>query len=230
MVKLPPKNQLILIVSVAVVLVTSATVFGLMRKNDSKNTSSSLSIVSSLVFQSSSSSSFSSGFSSISSVVSSVEQSSSLVSSITRSEEEKVVAPNPVPPSPLPIAPTPQPQPQPVLTPIPTPPPPVVPPPPVPVSSQPPVNKTISKTITYSTPGGPHTVKFDLFISNGEVSTTSASYISGATPQYINIFSSGSYNELVGKDLNKVNSVFVSGASLTSKAFNDALLDLKAQL
>jgi uncharacterized protein with FMN-binding domain len=90
---------------------------------------------------------------------------------------------------------------------------------------------TYTATGTYNSPGGQEKVMVELTVSNNVVS--SSSVMSGANDptaeSYQSIFIGGYKKYVVGKKLNDINVSNVSGSSLTSIGFKDALKQIEKQ-
>jgi uncharacterized protein with FMN-binding domain len=84
---------------------------------------------------------------------------------------------------------------------------------------------------SYSNPGGESTIKVALTISDGTISkvdvTPEAS--NGTSKQYQTQFAGGIADQVVGKSLDDLDVSKVAGSSLTSKGFNDAIDQIKAE-
>ena len=81
---------------------------------------------------------------------------------------------------------------------------------------------------TYRVPNGNSTALYKITVKNDTITSASTSY-SGSdstSRSYISTFDNG-FAELKGKKLQDVEEVYVSGASLTSAAFDQALVTLK---
>lgn len=81
---------------------------------------------------------------------------------------------------------------------------------------------------TYRVPGGSSVALYKITLKNDNISAASTSYVSGdsTSRSYVTIFDKG-FSELNGKKLQDVEEVYVSGASLTSTAFDQALVTFK---
>jgi len=86
-------------------------------------------------------------------------------------------------------------------------------------------------TGTYDSPGGTEKITIDVTLQNGTVTATSAK--SGATDpeasEYQDEFISGYKQLVVGKKVDSISLSRVSGSSLTSQGFNNALNSIKKQ-
>jgi len=80
----------------------------------------------------------------------------------------------------------------------------------------------------YRVPGGSSVALYKITLKNDNISAASTSYVSGdsTSRSYVTIFDKG-FSELNGKKLQDVEEVYVSGASLTSTAFDQALVTFK---
>jgi hypothetical protein len=128
-----------------------------------------------------------------------------------------------VSPKPVPVTPTPKPTP---VTPNPTP----TPKPPVAVTTNY-KNANYSATTNYNAPGRTnHIVAVNLTVANDIVTAVSVAYSgdhSGESSQYQKRFSGSYQSQVVGKKLADISLSRVGGASLTTKAFNNALAEIK---
>lgn len=90
---------------------------------------------------------------------------------------------------------------------------------------------TYSATGNYTSPGGREKITISLTLSGGAITDTSAtSGSSNPTGQeFQSKFISGYKSLVVGKSIDEVNVSRVSGSSLTSRGFNDALEQIKSQ-
>lgn len=90
---------------------------------------------------------------------------------------------------------------------------------------------TYSATATYISPGGKDSLPVTLTLVDGVI--TEASVENGgsnpASQQWQTAFASNFKALVVGKNIDDVNLSKVAGASLTTKGFNDALAQIKAQ-
>jgi len=90
---------------------------------------------------------------------------------------------------------------------------------------------TYSATGSYTSPGGHETIKISVTLKGGAITDTSA--VSGANDSdakhYQSLFIDGYKSQVVGKSVDSVKLSRVSGASLTSGGFNDALAQIKSQ-
>ena len=82
---------------------------------------------------------------------------------------------------------------------------------------------------SYANPGGVSEVDVTITISDGKVSDVEVEPgASGTSLQYQQKFISGIADEVVGKSLDEISVSKVSGSSLTSQGFNQALDQIKA--
>ena len=90
---------------------------------------------------------------------------------------------------------------------------------------------TYTATGSYMSPGGQDQITITLTLANDIITDTSA--VSGANDgtsnRYQNRFISGYKQYVVGKNIASVNLTRVSGSSLTSKGFSDALKQIETQ-
>jgi len=90
---------------------------------------------------------------------------------------------------------------------------------------------TYSATGSYGSPGGPDKIKITLTLKDDIVTSASAVSMAG-DPMSKNFqakFISGFQAVVVGKNIDDLNVSVVSGSSLTSKGFNDAVAQIKLQ-
>ncbi|AWB94227.1 hypothetical protein C3E78_16470 [Aeromicrobium chenweiae] len=82
---------------------------------------------------------------------------------------------------------------------------------------------------SYSNPGGQSTVKVDLTLADGKVSdvTVTPEAENSTSKQYQTKFAGGIAKEVVGKSLDELKVSKVSGSSLTSQGFNQAIDAIK---
>lgn len=90
---------------------------------------------------------------------------------------------------------------------------------------------TYSATGTYSSPGGNEKIKIDVTVVSNVITATSAQEqaTSRDGEQYQELFIANYKSLVVGKSINSVELGQVSGSSLTSNGFNDALEQIKEQ-
>lgn len=83
----------------------------------------------------------------------------------------------------------------------------------------------------YQTPGGQESISLSITVKNGIVSSTSLKQNANNhdSREYQAAFASGYQSKIVGKALSSISLSRVSGSSLTSQGFNDALDQIKAQ-
>lgn len=88
-----------------------------------------------------------------------------------------------------------------------------------------------SATGQYDSPGGNESITISLSLKNGDVTATSAK--SGANDstaqQFQSDFIAGYKSLVVGKSIDSIHLSRVSGSSLTSQGFNEALNSIKSQ-
>jgi uncharacterized protein with FMN-binding domain len=84
---------------------------------------------------------------------------------------------------------------------------------------------------SYSNPGGESTIKVALTISDGTISKVDVTpeATNGTSKQYQTQFAGGIADQVVGKSLDDLDVSKVAGSSLTSKGFNDAIDQIKAE-
>lgn len=90
---------------------------------------------------------------------------------------------------------------------------------------------TYSVSGEYDSPGGMQSVGVQLTIQSGKVSaaTVTEQATDGEAKEYQREFISGYKTFVIGKDINSIHLTQVSGSSLTSQGFNDALEQIKDQ-
>lgn len=89
---------------------------------------------------------------------------------------------------------------------------------------------TYNASKSYRTPDGTYQMNLSVTIKNDKISATSLSFdTDGARDGYSKKFLSGYQSQVIGKDLGNISVSRVGGASLTTRAFNDALLNIRSQ-
>jgi uncharacterized protein with FMN-binding domain len=90
---------------------------------------------------------------------------------------------------------------------------------------------TYSATGSYDTPGGPESIGVSLTVKNGAVadSTVTSNARDADSTRYQSMFMSAYKPQVVGKSLDSISLSRVSGSSLTSGGFNDAVAQIKSQ-
>jgi uncharacterized protein with FMN-binding domain len=90
---------------------------------------------------------------------------------------------------------------------------------------------TYSATGSYYSPGGKEELKVNLSLSNDTV--VAANVVSGANDptaeSYQSLFISGYKSHVIGKKINSIKLTNVSGSSLTSQGFNNALKQIEQE-
>lgn len=88
---------------------------------------------------------------------------------------------------------------------------------------------TYTETGSYTTPGGPESITVTITLAGGVVTATSAegSGGNGNTIEYQGKFIGGYKDEVIGKKIDDVSLSRVSGSSLTSQGFNNAIDAIK---
>jgi len=88
---------------------------------------------------------------------------------------------------------------------------------------------TYSATGSYVSPGGNESIDVTLAITDGKVTTASATThaATSTSSQYQSEFTSNFKNLVVGKSVDEISLSRVAGSSLTSNGFNDALEQIK---
>jgi uncharacterized protein with FMN-binding domain len=90
-------------------------------------------------------------------------------------------------------------------------------------------NGTYSSTGTYMSPGGQEEIGLQLTISGDTVTSSNLTeYAQGESRQYQDMFTNGYKSLVIGKKLDDINLTVVSGSSLTSAGFNQALATIKS--
>jgi uncharacterized protein with FMN-binding domain len=86
-------------------------------------------------------------------------------------------------------------------------------------------------TGSYDSPGGAEEITISVTLKDDIITTTSAKSGAGdpEADQYQDQFISGYKSDVVGKDISKVSLSRVSGSSLTSQGFNDAISQIEKQ-
>jgi Tfp pilus assembly protein PilV len=92
-------------------------------------------------------------------------------------------------------------------------------------------NGTYSADGTYRSPGGNEKIGVTLTIADGTISEVSVTPYAtdGDAQQYQDLFKAGISDVVVGKKVNEVSVSRVSGSSLTSTGFNNALEAIKSE-
>jgi uncharacterized protein with FMN-binding domain len=92
-------------------------------------------------------------------------------------------------------------------------------------------NGTYSASAQYTSPGGVEGVELTVTLKNGSVTESELKTEPAASEsrEYQAKFQSGYKDQVVGKPVDSINLSRVSGSSLTSGGFNDALAQIKEQ-
>ena len=92
-------------------------------------------------------------------------------------------------------------------------------------------NGTYNATAAYQTPGGVHNITVQATLQDGVVSavTASSDATDGDSQEYTSMFLSSYKSAVVGKSIASLNVNRLSGASLTSAVFNNAIDQIRAQ-
>jgi type II secretory pathway pseudopilin PulG len=118
-------------------------------------------------------------------------------------------------------APAPTPSPTPAPTPAPA---------PAPVNANDYTNGSYSTQTSFRTPDGTYQMDVTLTVSNDKVTAATVGYDSqGARDGYSKRFSSAYKSAIIGQDLGSASLSRVGGASLTTRAFNNALSSIRTQ-
>ena len=90
---------------------------------------------------------------------------------------------------------------------------------------------TYSATGSYMSPGGPDKIAITLTLKNDVIADISATPMPGdsTSARYQNKFISGCKQYVIGQNIDSIHLTKVSGSSLTSAGFNDALAQIKVQ-
>jgi len=90
---------------------------------------------------------------------------------------------------------------------------------------------TYTATGSYMSPGGPDKVGLSVTLADGIITDATFTPMPGdpESAHYQNLFASGCKQLILGKNIDSVHLTVVSGSSLTSTGFNDALNQIKAQ-
>lgn len=116
-------------------------------------------------------------------------------------------------------APVPTPSPTPALTPAPT-----------PVYTNDYTNGSYSTQTSYRTPDGTYQMDVTLTVNNDKITAATVGYDSqGARDGYSKRFSSAYKSAIIGQDLGSASLSRVGGASLTTRAFNNAVSSIRTQ-
>ncbi|MFT4125988.1 MAG: FMN-binding protein [Gordonia sp. (in: high G+C Gram-positive bacteria)] len=83
----------------------------------------------------------------------------------------------------------------------------------------------------YTSPGGPQQIGVTVTLANSQITKVSLdrSHTTGTSAEFQAKFASGIDAEVVGKNIDELDVSKVSGSSLTSGGFNDAIDQIKAQ-
>jgi hypothetical protein len=92
-------------------------------------------------------------------------------------------------------------------------------------------NGSYSATGSYESPGGTEKITIRVSLQSGVITDTSATSgaIDGEGQEYQNDFIRGYKQQVVGKSIDSLSLSRVSGSSLTSQGFNDAISQIKQQ-
>ncbi len=91
-------------------------------------------------------------------------------------------------------------------------------------------NGTYSTQSSYRTPGGTYQINVNLTIANDKITDSTVSFDSkGARDGYSKRFSNSYQSVIVGQDLGSASLTRVGGASLTTRAFNNAIISIRRQ-
>lgn len=91
-------------------------------------------------------------------------------------------------------------------------------------------NGTYRTSSSYRTPEGTYTMDVTVNVANDLITSAQVSFDSdGARDKYSKRFSDAYQSQVIGKDLESVSLSRVGGASLTTRAFNNALNSIRSQ-
>ena len=92
-------------------------------------------------------------------------------------------------------------------------------------------NGQYTSTQTYFIEGSNDTVEYKITINGDIITSATATLLSGdrQSNRYVSSFNSVLSSKVVNKKLSSVSNLYVSGASLTSDAFTDAINDIKSK-
>ena len=91
-------------------------------------------------------------------------------------------------------------------------------------------NGTYSTQSSYRTPGGTYQISVNLTIANDKITDSTVSFDSkGARDGYSKRFSNSYQSVIVGQDLGSASLTRAGGASLTTRAFNNAIISIRRQ-
>jgi len=90
---------------------------------------------------------------------------------------------------------------------------------------------TYSATGSYKSPGGPDTITLSITLKDDVVTDTKVTEVTGdkTSKRYQDMFVAGYKEYVIGKNISTVSVTKVSGSSLTSIGFNDALAQIKTK-
>lgn len=91
-------------------------------------------------------------------------------------------------------------------------------------------NGLYTTEVTYRTPAGMYKMEVSMNISNDIITNSNISFDAAASKSdYSSDFANNFKNEVIGKDLGTINLSRVGGASLTSRAYNNAVETVKGK-
>ncbi len=91
-------------------------------------------------------------------------------------------------------------------------------------------NGTHSTQSSYRTPGGTYQISVNLTIANDKITDSTVSFDSkGTRDGYSKRFSNSYQSVIIGQDLGSASLSRVGGASLTTRAFNNAIISIRRQ-
>jgi flagellar basal body-associated protein FliL len=90
---------------------------------------------------------------------------------------------------------------------------------------------TFTSNISYRVPKGTTIAKFSLTLKDSTITSATVSYVSGDrdSREYIDQYNSGFLQAVENKNISDISEVYISGATLTTSAFDKALQDIKSQ-
>jgi len=97
------------------------------------------------------------------------------------------------------------------------------------VNESPYADGTYSGTNVYNTPAGDHTLTVNLTLQNGIIIAAETVHddLAGLSTEIAARFDSEYASEVIGKQLDEISLSRVGGASLTTRAFNEAVAEIK---
>ena len=91
-------------------------------------------------------------------------------------------------------------------------------------------NGTYSTQVSFQTPDGTYQISVNLTIANDKITVSTVSFgPKGARDGYSKRFSNSYQSVIIGQDLGSASLTRVGGASLTTRAFNNAIISIRRQ-